>query len=631
MTSKLYIDLETYSDRDLKKHSPYTYSESPVFEIMMAAYALDDDPVQVVFGADIALIPGLWDPTVQKVAHNAPFERICLSTTARQMLEIDPHEYLPPEQWKDTMALAAEWGYPQGLDALAKWLGGEQKDSAGTALINFFCKPKRDGSRNTAATHPEKWAQFVAYCAQDVETLRSVEQTLPDWPNQAEFDAWCADQRINDTGIAVDLEMVEAAMEAAAANKEVQEDEMRSITGCSPSSNVQMMGYFRIAGSPLPNLQKETIEGALAAAEPGTEVHRVLELRQELALVAAKKYSAAQDRTSQYDHRLRGALRFFGAHTGRWSGSGVQLQNLPGQTLWGKGEIDDDDHAQFDLVTRQAVDDLKLGMPVDANTLKALVRSMFVGPFNVVDYSAIEARVVSWLAGEQWALDAFAAGRDIYVETAERMSTPSNPLTRKEGKVAVLALGYNGGVTSLRAMGAEGTDDQLKPLVYQWREANENIVSLWHRMDAAFRTGGPVGEFLTVEKDGADRYIRLPSGRAIGYHDCRSRWVEKWGKRVQEMHFADPKPPSTRRMPTYGGRLVENVTQAVARDILAEALTRLVKDGKKVVAHVHDEILVEGPASEYGRVKQLMTVQPTWAPGLPLDAEGFPTARYRKG
>lgn len=632
MSEPLYIDLETYSDRDLKKTGAYVYAESPEFLILMAAYARGDEPVQVVFGADILTIPGLWDRTVEKVAHNAAFERICLSVPARGMLEIDPTEYLAPEQWTDTQAIAAEWGYPQKLEHLARWLGGEQKDEAGTALINWFCKPDRNGKRRLPEDHPEKWAKFVEYCRQDVVTLRDVHRALPDWPTPAECDLWCADQRINDNGMPVDVDMVHRAVAADAVNQKAQKAEMVLLTGLdNPGSQPQLMGYFKDVGMPLPNLQKETIEQALAGPTPNGDVRRVLELRQELALVASKKYTAALLRTSDHDHRVRGAFKFFGAHTGRWSGQGVQLQNLPSQTLWGKDEIDEDDHATFDAVTAAAIMDLQLGMPMSANDLKALVRSMFVGPFNVVDYSAIEARVVSWLAGEQWALDAFRDGRDIYVETAERMSTPNKPLGRKQGKVAVLALGYNGGTGSLEAMGAEGTKDELQFLVNQWREANPAIVGLWHEMDKVFRTGGKVGKWLYVEKDGADRYIRLPSGRVIGYHDCRVRTVEKWGKRVQEMHFKDPKPPSVGRTATYGGRLVENVTQAVARDILAEALVRLVRSGREVVGHVHDEILVRGPATDLDAVTKLMVQQPTWAPGLPLDAEGFPTKRYRKG
>lgn len=625
-----YIDLETYSDKDLKKHSAYSYSESPQFEVMMAAYAFGDDPVRVIFGHDEimeVLGEALLDPDVEKIAHNAPFERICLSR-----LTCLPGEFLPPEEWTDTQALAAEWGYPQKLLYLAKWLGTELKDEAGTALINWFCKPDRNGNRRRPEDHPEKWAQFVEYCRQDVVALRDIHKALPDWPNATEFAVWCADQRINDNGIPVDMQMVQKAITAAEDNQAEQRQEVIDLSGVqNPGSVQQMMAYFADNGLELPNMQKETIETALSTDLPNEEVRRVLELRQELALVASKKYIAALDRTSAFDARLRGSFKFFGAHTGRWSGSGVQLQNLPSATLWGKDEIDEDDHAGFDEMTAGAIGDLMAGMPLNANDLKALVRSMFVGPFNVVDYSAIEARVVSWLAGEQWALDAFAEGRDIYVETAERMSTPSKPLGRKQGKVAVLALGYNGGINSLRAMGADGTDDELRFLVGQWRDANQAIVGMWHEMDAVFRTGGTVGNWLTVEKDGADRYIRLPSGRVIGYHNCKLRWTVKWEKRVQEVTFMDPKPPARMQVATYGGRLVENVTQAVARDILAEALVRLVQAGKEVVGHVHDEILTRGPEEDLPEITRLMVQQPTWAPGLPLAAEGFPTKRYRKG
>lgn len=621
----LFIDLETCSRRDIKKHSPYSYSEDEGFMILMAAWAIGpDSPVQVAIGAEeILAIPGIMDPAVLKVAHNAPFERICLSRHYWDYGVLPRGKYLPPEQWDDTQIIAAEWGYPQKLDALGPALGGEKKDSAGTALINFFCKPNRKGERNLPEDHPEKWAAFVEYCRQDVVTHRDAYYRMNGWPTPAEREAWLADQRINDRGIAVDLDMAAHAIEEGAANAMLQEMQITQLSGIrNPNSGPQLTAWLRARGVKLANLQKDTVEAALAKGGLPDDVHQVLELRLELALVAGKKYIAAVSRTSP-DGRLRGSFRFFGAHTGRWSGSGVQLQNLPSATL---GDKDD---PLVDAKIALAVADLKAGGATDANTLKALVRAMFVGPFTVVDYASIEARVLAWLAGEQWALDAFALGRDIYVETAERMSTPGNQMTRKQGKVAVLALGYNGGVNSLRAMGADGTDEELKPLVQQWRAANPAIVDMWWEVDQAFRKGGTVGKYLSVEKDGADRYLRLPSGRVIGFHDCRLRWVEKWGKRVQEIHFADPGLPQLRKS-TYGGRLTENITQAVARDILAEALVRLDRAGLQPVGHVHDEILVQG-AHTIEKVQGIMVQQPTWAPGLPLAAEGFTCPRYRKG
>lgn len=616
--TQLFIDLETFSDIDLRKSNAYRYTESDQFQILMAAYAIGGDPVQVVFGADIFDIPGLWDPSVEKIAHNAPFERIALSKFARCQHELNPGEYLDPEEWTDTQALAALAGYPQKLEKLAEALGGELKDSAGTLLINWFCKPDRKGQRRLPEDHPEKWAQFVEYCRQDVVTLRDVHRKLPTWPSEHERRVYLTDQRINDRGIQVDTVMAQAAIDAQEENKIGQFNEMVELTGLeNPNSNVQLLGWLKGQGVGVANLQAATVTALLEDALP-EPVERVLELRQELALVAAKKYQAALDRVNA-DGRLRGSFAYHGAHTGRWAGRGVQLQNLPSASLAEK----DAPAEVVDRTIAAAVLDLYLGYGADAKTLKALVRPMFTGPFTVVDYSAIEARVVAWLAGEEWALQAFRDGRDIYVETAERMGG----MTRKEGKVAVLALGYNGGTGSLRAMGADGSDEKLQYLVTQWRNANPAIVQFWADMQRAFRNGGQAGR-ITVEKDGADRLVRLPSGRAIVYHDLKERWVEKWGNQVRQISFADPKPPYF-RVDTYGGRLVENVTQAVARDVLAAALVSLDRNGYPVVGHVHDEVLVEGvyPVEEIAGV---LNALPDWAAGLPIDAAGYICPRYRK-
>jgi len=625
---KLYIDIETYSRIDLRKASAYRYTEDPEFEIMMAGWALDDDPVQVAFGADVFDVPGLFDARVLKVAHNAAFERICFSVFARGQYELEPGEYLNPEHWEDTAARAAEWGYPRGLDALAKALGGEQKDSAGTLLINWFCKPDRNGKRRRPEDHPEKWAKFVEYCRQDVVTLRDVDKALPDWPTETERQLYLADQRINDRGIPVDRFMVECAVEAAEANREDQRDELELLTGLdNPNSTTQLLGWFHAEGLDLPDLKADTVKAALARPDLPEGTRRALELRKELALVASKKYTAALERTSD-DDRLRGAFQFYGAHTGRWAGRGVQLQNLPRESLIPKSmEVEPDE--KKDAIISDAVLDLKLTGAAPAVTLKALVRSMFDGPFTVVDYSAIEARVIAWLAGEQWALDAFAAGRDIYVETAERMGG----MTRQAGKVAVLALGYNGGIGSLQAMGAEGTDYYLKHLVHQWRDANPAIVGFWQDVEKGFMRGsGTAGEteLISFERDGDDRLIRLPSGRALVYHDVRVTWVtDAWGNRRRRATFLDPKPGQP-RVGTYGGRLSENITQAVARDVLGQAILNLDAAGIPAVGHVHDEILTLGGYS-VDKVREYMLDMPDWTAGLPLAAEGFTCQRYRKG
>lgn len=598
----LFIDIETRSRTDLKAAGAYRYAEDPDFRILMAAWAIDDGPVQVALtDSEIWKIPGLWNPLVHKVAHNAAFERICFS----RFMRLPVGSYLEPEPWHDTMAIASELAYPAKLGPLAVALGAEPKDEAGTRLINMFCVPNRKGEFTTPEEKPEEWAAFIEYCRQDVSTLRDVHNRLGGWPTETERQIYLSDQRINDTGIKVDVDLAKVAREAALENQVEHELEFTALTGvANPSSGPQVQTWIRAQGlqEVLPDLRAETVEKALQGTLTPPQ-RRALEIRQELALVAAKKYSAALAAVNG-DGRLRGSFRFYGAHTGRWTGRGVQLHNLPRASLPSEAHTD------------AAILDLMMGAGADAHTLKALVRPLFTGPFTVVDYAAIEARVIAWLAGEQWALKAFRAGRDIYVETAQRMGG----LTRAQGKVAVLALGYNGAVGSLEAMGAKGSERELLQLVYQWRKANPAIVRFWSALDEAFRDGeGRVGDYVKVTRDGADRAIELPSGRFIVYHDVKP------DRRITFKNYAR----GGARTDTYGGRLTENVTQAVARDILGEALVRLHQKDFRVVGHVHDEILVEG-----GNVKtitRIMTESPSWATDLPIDGEGFVAKRYRKG
>lgn len=608
-THDLYVDIETYSTTDVKR-GVYKYSEDPEFLVLMCAWALDDGPVQVAVGPDeIMKIPHLLDGSnvVVRFAHNAQFERVCLSRLAA----LPVGSYLPPEAWEDTMAHMAEWGYPQSLEAGAKALGADPKDGAGAALISWFCQPDRSGKRRLPEDHPEKWAAFVEYCRQDVATMRDMRRRLlkrhgSDWPADHERRVWIADQKVNDLGVRVDLDLAASAVEAASENLAVDKAEAKAITGVeNPGSTSQLLGWF---GGLLPDLKAETVRQALTRDDLTADQRRVLELRQSMALTAHKKFQTALD-VANTDGRLRGSVRFFGAHTGRWAGRGLQLQNLP--------------RAGFSSEAAQdaAILDLNLGLGADPQTLKALVRPLLVGPFTVCDYSAIEARVVAWLAGEEWALEAFAEGRDIYVETANRMG---GGMGRKEGKVAVLALGYNGGVGSLRAMGGDalGGEAVLQRIVDQWRGANRNIVRLWGRLERAFYYGGRAGDRLTVEADGSDRLVRLPSGRAVVYHQVRA-------SRDGRLSFQDPR--QRWRTDTYGGRLVENITQAVARDVLGAALVRLVDEGHRVVGHVHDEVIVEAaPGSTVQAVHDVMVRPLDWSAGLPLEAAGYVCNRYRK-
>ena len=621
MARHLYLDLETRSRTDVKM-GVYRYATDPEFGILMAAYSLDGGPVQLAVGdAEIRqqLAPYLADPQWLKVAHNAAFERVCLSVWSG----LPEGTYFPPEQWEDTMALAAELGYPQKLEQVAKALGAEEKDTAGTRLINTFCVPNRKGGWTTAEDKPDEWKAFCDYCVQDVATLVDVHRLLGGsdaWPPH-EWELYCTDQRINDRGIAMDRRLAHAAVEAAENNQLAQELELMTLTGVrNPGSVQQLTAWLQGRGVQVDNMRAETVEQLLQRTDLPDDVLRVLQLRQDLALVASKKYITALGACGG-DGRLRGSFRFFGAHTGRWAGRGVQLHNLPRAALDTEAEVE------------SAIQGLYDGRGASAYTLKALVRALFTGPFVVSDYSAIEARVVAWLAGEQWVLEAFNAGRDIYVETAARMFNLDRGAAlerRFEGKVATLALGYNGGIGSLKVMGAEGTKAKLQQLVDKWRQTNPAIVNMWSQLDGMFLHGGTLDSgLITVERDGDDRLLRLPSGRAIAYHGVKARTEQgPYGPR-RRLTFLDPRKNWT-RVDTYGGRLTENVTQAVARDVLGAALVELEARGFSVVGHVHDEVIVEAAEAEMADVVDAMCAAPDWAAGLPVAAEAFYTNRYRK-
>ena len=622
---KVYCDIETRSRVDLKKSNVYRYVECPDFEILLCAYAVEDGPIELLSTpeeiADV-MREFVFDPDTVLWAHNAAFERVCFSA----YYGLPVGTYLDPAEWDDTMPLASEHGYPASLDGAAKALGAPEKDSAGSHLIRYFSVPNRKGTFNGPEDSPERWEEFGRYVVQDVDTLREIARRLPAWP-PGERELFVADQRINDRGIRLDRPLAEAAVDAGEINLIEQELEFIGLTGVdNPNSLPQVLAWFESHGLPLPNLRAETVEATLKELRSAPEnardevAIRVLELRQDLALVASKKYLSALGSVSS-DDRLRGAFRFFGAHTGRWAGRGVQLHNLP------RAQLDSEEE------TEAAIAALHAGDGAGSYTLKALVRALFTGPFVVSDYSAIEARVVAWLAGEQWVLDAFEAGRDIYVETAGRMfdlDEEAARARRHEGKVAVLALGYNGGVGSLRAMGAEGVDAHLQGLVDRWRRTNPAIVEMWKDLDAAFYHGGEVGSGrIRVEVEGRDRYVRLPSGRAITFHGVAAKTeMGPYGPR-RRLTFRDPRR-NWARVDTYGGRLTENVTQAVARDVLGAALIELADRGYPVVGHVHDEVLVEGGPDDLDEVVEAMCAKPSWAEGLPIAAEAFTTNRYRK-
>lgn len=652
MLDILFFDYETRSRVELKKYGVYPYVECPDFAPLMAAWALNNDPVQLAVGTlDIRLDleDMLRDPSVIKVAHNAQFERIVTSA----VLGMPVGQYLEPEPWFDTAAIACEQGWPRSLSPLAQALGGgELKDEAGTRLINLFCKPNRKGGWNGPHTHPVEWQQFCAYCVQDVATLRDVFKRmkgLSGWPTLTERRVFMVDQRMNDRGVNIDLWMAQEAVRCREENSAEQVAEITELSGgliLNPNSQPQMMEWVRYEGIDCSDMQSGTLEALLAGDTLTDDQQRILELKSELALTASHKFSAAVGGINS-DGRLRGQFKFYGAHTGRWSGRGVQLQNLPRAGLPSKTAVD------------EAILTLKLGERVTPQELKCLVRPLLVGPFTRFDYSSIEARVIAWLAGEKWALDAFRLERDIYVETAKKMGN----LTRAQGKVAVLALGFGGGVNSLTGMlniskyvdgvgrlPADGLPDFLEDmtpkevrealvlLVRQWRKANPKIVQFWSDFDEAIAEGGMVGRHIRVSHTrnhrGVTMHVQLPSGRSLNYHGLkwmRTRMEDpKTGKfrMVEGWTYIDPQSKN-RRIGTYGGRMTENVVQATARDIMAEAMVELEQRGFKIVGTVHDELIIEGE-HDLDLIEKIMCAPPSWCQDMPINAEGGHLDRYEK-
>ena len=919
MSLTLFLDLETYCELNLKDVGAYRYAAHPSFEITLMSYSFNGKPATVLEGEDdiAEMLLDVAHPDITKVAHNAQFDRVALSSLGRRRNKLEGDGFYPPSQWHDTMAEAAAGGYPRKLDMLAKRLRTTPKDSAGTHLINYFAKPYK-GRRRTKADDPDRWAQFVEYARQDTDTLVEIYHKL-DRLNDREHAIWVLDQEINDRGIRVDMPLARWAEEQHEINSERASAKLSKILDVDNANSVhQVKAGLESIGLKLKNLQSATVEETLERDDLTKDQRTALELRQEISLSAAKKYTAAISMSND-DHRFRGGFSYHGAITGRWCLTGdhevltphgwqridewgggqiaswspdeqisfqhanqvsfdydgqmyeydstrikqvstpdhkmpvvsrksgavesvtvedmaarrnyvpirgtrrtsakvvdphlrvlVMVQadghfNKDGtlilkfskdrktqrsrkllrdaeipytETTWKDGStslkipkrvqpmwlvmfrdkefgswlwdtnptvfFDElvrwDGHSsapnsyQYTTTSKQNADmiqafahlsglfarvlekhrdvegwstayivniwlsapqghelrdkpnvthysgevycaetqtgyflvrrngsvwvtgnsgrglqlqnlpraeikypeaavlDSQLGLGASAHTLKAMVRPMLLGPFVVSDFAAIEARVLAWIAGEQWALEAFRNGRDIYVETAQRMGG----LSRQQGKVAVLALGYAGGVKSLRSMGAQGTDEELDQIKSTWRKANRNIARIWKELDEAFTEGsGTVGSGrVAISKKGKDRYIHLPSGRALVYRNVRRAKVKKtWpdGETsiVNALHFQGDYGP----VQTYGGKLAENVTQAIARDLLADSMLDLDRRGMRIVGHVHDEIIIEDPDHEVEveEVERLMSKPPKWAKDLPLGAEGFRTFRYRKG
>lgn len=649
--SLLAIDIETYSSVDLKSCGVYAYTEAPDFEILLFGYAFDDEPVQII---DLAsgekmpkhLLKAIADPKITKTAFNANFERTCITMHFCTPIP------LPPEDWRCTQVHALTLGLPIHLDGVAKAMNLEQqKDTAGKALIRYFsipCKPtKTNGgrTRNLPGHNPEKWAQFKEYCRQDVEVERNVRKTLERFPVlETEQKLWCLDQQINDKGIQIDHKLVTNAIICDTQFQERKTEEAAKLTGLeNPNSVAQLKTWLSAKGMVVESLTKDTVPELLKQAKDNT-VKRMLELRQETSKTSVKKY-LAMERARCNDDRFRGLLQFYGANrTGRWAGRIVQIQNLP------RNELKDLDAARQFLLDGdyETIEMLFDSVP---DVLSQLIRTAFIPSNNhrfiVSDFSAIEARVIAWLAGEKWRMNVFNSHGKIYEASASAMFkvpieaiTKDNPL-RQKGKIAELALGYGGSVGALISMGALNKglkEEELPGLVKKWRQSNPNITKLWWGVERAALTAVREKKMVTMQYGLAFTYesgilfIRLPSGRRLAYarpkieHDG---WFNK-PKLTYEGVVQDTKQWG--RIDTYGPKLVENVIQAISRDCLAEAMIRIDEAGYNIVMHVHDEVVLDVPhdTGSLGDVNLIMSEPIKWAPGLPLNADGFETNYYKK-
>ena len=658
----LSIDIETYSEADLNRTGVYRYAEDPSFEILLFGYSADGGDVQVVDLARGEKIPAevldaLTDDAVIKAAFNANFERVCLSRYLSDLgVSLDPFadrhplsreqaRFLNPRSWRCTMIWSAYLGLPLSLAGAGAVLGLEkQKLETGRDLIRYFCRPcaptQSNGqrTRNLPAHAPDRWEEFIVYNRRDVETEMEIQRRLTNYPVPDEvWDQYCIDQEINDRGILIDMTLVENAIRMDEQSHEELTEKMKELTQLgNPSSVAQMKRWLMENGLEVESLGKKQVAALLKDAP--SPLREVLSLRQQLARSSVKKYLAMQSAACA-DGRARGMFQFYGANrTGRFSGRLIQLQNLPQNHLA-------DLEAARDLVRAgdyEGVEEMYGDVP---DTLSQLIRTAFVAPegklFYVSDFSAIEARVIAWLAGEQWRLDLFRAGGDIYCGSASQMfGVPVekhgvNGHLRQKGKIAELALGYCGSVGALKAMGAIEmglSEDELLPLVKAWRNANPRIVRLWWDVDSAAMTA--VREKTSTQTHGIRftcrsgmLFITLPSGRNLAYVKPA----------IGENQFGSPSltylgvggTKKWERLESYGPKLCENITQAVARDILCYAMTTL--RCCSIVAHVHDELIIEAePSMSLEALCEQMGRTPPWAEGLILRADGYTTPFYKK-
>ena len=645
----LSIDIETFSPADLAKSGVYRYAEAPDFRVLLFGYSVNDGPVQV---ADLAsgdtlpaeLLRALQDPAVEKRAFNASFERVCLSRLLRDRGLLREGEFLSPASWRCTMIRCAYLGLPLSLAGAGAVLGlDRQKLTEGKDLIRFFCLTAKPSllngmsNRNGPDTDPERWKRFVEYNRRDVEVEMQIQERLRNYPvPESVWKEYELDQEINDRGIAVDDRLVSAALAMDEMSRnELTAELSRRTELANPNSVSQVRQWLSDHGAEAETLGKKQVAAMLKDADP--EIREVLILRQQLAKSSVKKYEAMRS-TVCADGRIRGMFQFYGAsRSGRWAGRGVQLQNLP------QNHLPDLDRAR-DTVLSGDYGALKMLYDSVPDVLSELIRTAFVpssGTFIVADFSAIEARVIAWLAGEAWRSEVFASGGDIYCASASQMfhvpveKHGVNGHLRQKGKIAELALGYGGGVGALKSMGALEMgipEEELQPLVEAWRRSNPRIVRLWWKVDEAVKTA--IRERITVQlgrltfacRSGM-LFITLPSGRALAYVKPRLGLNRFGSPSVTYRGLNAAKKWD--RIESYGPKFVENIVQGISRDLLCSAMLRLTD--RRIVAHVHDEVIIEkDPGDSVEEVCRIMGACPPWAEGLILRADGYECKTYRK-
>lgn len=657
---ELGIDIETFSSVDIK-NGAYAYSEAPDFEILLIAYKFsDEDKVKLIDLTDdpeelenLRFWDALTDPEVVKTAYNANFERTCLARHTG--------EAMPPEQWRCTMVLAVQLGLPRSLAAVGPALGlteEEQKKKTGAALIQYFCKPckptRTNGQRtkNTRLNAPEKWELFKEYNIQDVITEQIILKRLRDFrPDQSEQDLWTLDQEINDRGVLLDIPMAGSIVEFDTERSADLLAEAQQITGLSnPNSLAQLKPWLADNGLATDTLRKDDVAAMLADPSLHANVRRVLEIRQTLSKTSVKKYQTMLDIAGE-DDRARGIMQFYGGHTGRWAGRSLQPQNLARNTM-----PDDELDVAREFVKMGDFESLEMIFGEPAPIFSQLVRTAFIpspgNRFIVSDFSAIEARVIAWIAGEEWRLEVFRNDGDIYCESASHIyhvpvvKHGINGELRQRGKVAELALGYGGAVGAMKQMDTSGSvpEDEMQGIVTQWRAESPKIVRMWRDcQDAAvsvIRGNQPKRvlrslqgtEFYVKLVDGTPAlFIRLPSGRPIAYWDPKVMDTEM-GPRITYM-TQNQTTRKWERCETYGGKLTENIVQSVARDCLAEKMKLLESMGYPIVFHVHDEMILDVPREDTRAaeiVDKIMAEPIDWAPGLPLKGGTYECDFYRK-